>query len=1521
VSGVAIVKEFSTVEALLHRAHSLLMEQGIFCGSDLSEKTRLYSQETVYNYNHFMMHVRFKGGHTYMTRKERDGYVRVNPELLSVPAFKVSVQCKALRSTDTTGDAEDPNAKKAWQCILLVAKWWATCGPCKSLQAELQLASLHLAGQKFTVGGGPVFHVLVALVFAYCCGFETDYTTDIVFETYATKKLYSACVDTTSPISKHTADAAATKLLSALKYTAPCQIMQLRTFFEGGAASLLLTESVQLTVGVGCTFKAVDANAPDVHLLPVVQCVECPWAVDEPYFRAVTGNRMDEFLPSYHQREWSSFPVYGGTFPTALQPVTAVATGKARKPCLKRKITGGTNLLSAQILRVQQYAPHTRLAEGQCGLQTPSAAVHGTLPVLQDPDTLAVSINLQSCREQVQKFAATATRHIEALNLSGGVARVEVAVQCQDQATYTASLCDAVYDTVWIAQNSTRSYNLSTWCDLVRFYLGGLLARIEYAIEAMAPIEAPGGPFEDVQRRAAVAEVAADVFGAITTFYSGRGTFQCRQRALTRTAYMHGRPIHCRLRPDLQRIRCEVLHRASHDWLTAFYSLLDGDSDSPGLRDIPDFLPVSADHVTPSFVMGFACPHCFAVFAPGDASDYTVHPCRFRDPNDPRCDDWIPLSSQPFIRHHQKLASKLSNAQKIFLSEVRGPGLHNLVIMGGAGSGKTTAVCLAREECYMQHGMLSTITLGATHVAASGVGGRTLHSFLGLGPVSLCEAEPAAVVSKFWENHKAEATEMQNNLRYIFLDEVGMLAGRALDLLDQFLRGIRTNAVNRGRLAAFGGIKVILVGDSLQNCPIEKAPAEARSYGRFFQSKVFSEPGAFRVVTLKEMFRSPYLDYLEFQEASRLGGKYITAKDWVFAKNELGRLVPDSALHNVHRHMHALLETELATDNTGWIKGRMQKYFVNYSERTGSRPEQPDEDSDPPPSAQSQPYVVCFENAEIFALNKAYVASFVGSVRFHATDEWPSGVTPHSAGLQFALPPLVTVAVGMRVCFVRNDIAPGVHRNTLAIVERIDDADATVYVRLADPPLGQQAVTFAVRKATEVVLYTPQGTSASTAAPPLPVHRTQFPFRSCAAGTNYTVQGQTLVQTQCVFNNGRATKTHFGAAFTVLSRHTDPAYIRPLFPLLAGDFVADETALRWDQYHAQQEAVVTEVDYSYPSYSGVVCPCDRRDSPTTSCLLCIDDDSFEMSTKTHLAEIRARRAAAAPDGSESTVFFDADASDTSGDTRPVARTGASSAQLNAATARPSASSAQLNAAKARSSASSAQLNAATARPGGSSAQLNAAKARSSASSAQLNAATARPGGVSAQLNAAQLLAVNNAPANRKRVLDGTPKPTAREVRFVGFLKTAYGEGRRGAHLSVPDQSWLANTYVAVTSSYAEKSATWQNRHAEMKRALKENPETSSEELQNHLQAPKRCLHHLWNNEHPHFPLTMDNASDRGRDLVRTGCKTAGVWTYKFEEMFVTVGTGKVYEFADEAEEESKFYHRYHLITPNAPEVP
>lgn len=171
----------------------------------------------------------------------------------------------------------------------------------------------------------------------------------------------------------------------------------------------------------------------------------------------------------------------------------------------------------------------------------------------------------------------------------------------------------------------------------------------------------------------------------------------------------------------------------------------------------------------------------------------------------------------------------------------------NLFITGGAGSGKTT-LTRALIEDTVQKGK-SVARLASTGMAATLIGGQTLHSFFDLGIANSQEElerngklEPAKKIIK-----------LIRSMQIIVIDEISMVGAPLLDM-------IRLRLLQ----AEFGG-RLIVVGDFLQLPPVTRGSEpiyfafESPSWERF----------GFETIHLEGSYRTHEADFLTLLEQVR----------------------------------------------------------------------------------------------------------------------------------------------------------------------------------------------------------------------------------------------------------------------------------------------------------------------------------------------------------------------------------------------------------------------------------------------------------------------------------------------------------------------------------------------------------------------------------------------------------------------------------------------------------------------------
>ncbi len=139
----------------------------------------------------------------------------------------------------------------------------------------------------------------------------------------------------------------------------------------------------------------------------------------------------------------------------------------------------------------------------------------------------------------------------------------------------------------------------------------------------------------------------------------------------------------------------------------------------------------------------------------------------------------------------------------------------NVFITGSAGTGKT--YLLNQYTQYLKERRVYPTIVAPTGIAASHLGGQTIHSFFALG---IRESIDEGYV-EFLLDKKYLKTRF-SKLKLLIIDEVSMISPELFSSMDLILRGFK------GTDAPFGGVQVVISGDFFQLPPISKVPKEKR---------------------------------------------------------------------------------------------------------------------------------------------------------------------------------------------------------------------------------------------------------------------------------------------------------------------------------------------------------------------------------------------------------------------------------------------------------------------------------------------------------------------------------------------------------------------------------------------------------------------------------------------------------------------------------------------------------------------
>ena len=163
---------------------------------------------------------------------------------------------------------------------------------------------------------------------------------------------------------------------------------------------------------------------------------------------------------------------------------------------------------------------------------------------------------------------------------------------------------------------------------------------------------------------------------------------------------------------------------------------------------------------------------------------------------------------------------------------------NNVLLTGPAGSGKT--FLLNKYIAHLKKKNIGVAVTASTGIAATHLGGRTIHSWAGIGiKDSLSPKEIYALTKRSYLKKQFLKTSV------LVIDEVSMLHAHRLDMIDSVCQAFKKNSL------PFGGMQVVMSGDFFQLPPISSGQDEAEFV---YKAKVWSEMDL-RVCYLDEQHR------------------------------------------------------------------------------------------------------------------------------------------------------------------------------------------------------------------------------------------------------------------------------------------------------------------------------------------------------------------------------------------------------------------------------------------------------------------------------------------------------------------------------------------------------------------------------------------------------------------------------------------------------------------------------------------
>ncbi len=220
----------------------------------------------------------------------------------------------------------------------------------------------------------------------------------------------------------------------------------------------------------------------------------------------------------------------------------------------------------------------------------------------------------------------------------------------------------------------------------------------------------------------------------------------------------------------------------------------------------------------------------------------------------------------------------------------------NVYLTGAAGSGKTYVLNEYIE--YLKNRGVEVAVTASTGIAATHIGGVTIHSWSGIGVRdTLSEAEIENLIQKEYLYRRFDRA------RVLIIDEVSMLNPNLFDAVERVCRAMKQNE------DPFGGLQVVLSGDFFQLPPIVKDSSSVK----FINTSDAWKRMDIRVCYLEEQFRQSdnMLEGIlnEIRDGEVSEESYIVLSEQ--NENELGEGVTPTRLYTHNADVDAQNAAEL----------------------------------------------------------------------------------------------------------------------------------------------------------------------------------------------------------------------------------------------------------------------------------------------------------------------------------------------------------------------------------------------------------------------------------------------------------------------------------------------------------------------------------------------------------------------------------------------------------------------------------
>lgn len=312
----------------------------------------------------------------------------------------------------------------------------------------------------------------------------------------------------------------------------------------------------------------------------------------------------------------------------------------------------------------------------------------------------------------------------------------------------------------------------------------------------------------------------------------------------------------------------------------------------------------------------------------------------------------------------------------------------SVFLTGEPGSGKTHTV--SQYVKYLRGAGVSPAITASTGIAATHIGGTTVHSWSGIG----IRKQLSAKELKNFFRHRGRRKRLRE-AEVLIIDEISMLDAATLDLVSTVLKRAKNSAW------PFGGMQVILVGDFFQLPPVSRGGEPAQFA---FESPAWAELDP-RVLYLTEQHRQDDADLLSVLQAIRAGSFEETHFEHLESRLVGRGVIPDGG--------HGAIPDGV----NGALPGGVTKLFCH--------------------------------NANVDAVNSRELTRLPGEESNFQMTSWGEAAQVEKLKSSCTSPETLTLKAGALVMFTRNDFEAGYVNGTLGRVTGFDADDGLPLVRTA----------------------------------------------------------------------------------------------------------------------------------------------------------------------------------------------------------------------------------------------------------------------------------------------------------------------------------------------------------------------------------------------------------------------------------------------------------------------------------------